>query len=774
MNPASRRMREGAAADRRKAKSCRGTALVLALLQAAVLFLAPPANGQADRVVIQGRVMSGIDGSPLHGANVELVGTPLGAGADAEGRFVVHGIPPGNYLLRASFIGFAPEARHITLHPGDTLRVEFTLFPQPIAFDEVVITASREPEKVQNAVVSVNTLPADAALRRNTLRLDAVLETIPGVNLIGENVNLRNSTGYTRGLGSRVLVLLDGVPVLLSDLGNVNWDLVPVADIERVEVVKGPASALYGSFALGGVINIITRNPEARTRVLLRTIHGVYDRPYYPQWRWTRRTLHFHRTDFSISKRIGDWGFRFTLGRHESTGDRQNRHFQRWNATGKLIWTPNPKTEVVLFAAYSRDRRGEFIESRFDHPYLVPPDYADFRLRLDAWAAYLHIRRRLNNWLDLRIRTSYIRQLTGNQYRVAGDFKPAQGPGLNVQLQARLDSTIRYAIGVEYRYDFAEQRHFGRHFSFTVSPYLQQVWNFSETLRMTLGLRYDHYYLLPSARVQTQFSHLDSLINPLYMGKEEQHLNPQWGISYQPTPAAVFHAAVGRGIRIPALGERFLQFKIPITFRSNPEIRTERSLSYELGWRQRWGRWLQWELTGFLSYYTDLIEPIYVAQVTGFYATLANIPRARIAGVEASINLHLLRDRLTLDASATWTDPVILKEGKVANTPVVFRRGQLLSYRPRLIAFVSPTISWRRFTLGADFSYASKLTRDQVQVYKDDPRVPKKQLDLRLAYRFGEWTLQAVVRNALQYHYTQLERNMNEVRNFSLGLIWQR
>ncbi len=731
-----------------------------------------PAAAQDDATVL-GVVKNGIDGQPLRGANVEVIGTPFGSSTNSRGEFRLSRLPAGEIRLRVSFIGFAPDERILQVMAGDTALVQFELWPQPLLFDEVVVTASREPEKVQNAVVSVSTLPAEAALRRSTLRLDAVLETVPGVNVIGENVNIRNSTGYTRGLGSRVLVLLDGVPVLISDLGNMNWDIIPVTDIERVEVVKGPASALYGSFALGGVINIITRHPEKDARMRVRFIAGVYDRPYYPQWRWTDRTLNFNRTDVSYSRKIGNWGFRVTLGRHESTGDRENRHFQRWNATAKLIWTPDERSEWVAFVSYARDRRGEFVESRFDHPYRVPPEQLPFRLRIDAWAVYMHYRRQINPWLEAVGRVSYVRQLTGNQYNVPGDFKPAQGPGANFQLNARLDSSVTYSLGVEYHYDFAEQRHFGRHFSYTVSPYLQQKWQLGERLRITAGLRFDHYYLLPTARVQTQFANLDSVINPLYMGKEEQHINPQLGFSYQFSPATVIHAALGRGIRIPALGERFLQFKIPIEFRPNAKIRTERSLSYELGLRQRMGRWLNFQITGFVSYYKDLIEPVYVADVTQFYATLVNIPESRIAGVELASSWRLWRNRLQLEANATWTEPVILRTARIENTSVVFRRGQLLSYRPRLIAFISPSLQVGAFQFSADYSYASKLTRDQVQLYKDDPRVPKKQLDVRVTYTRGPLMLQFQVRNVLQYHYTQLERNMNEVRNFSIGVLWQ-
>jgi outer membrane receptor protein involved in Fe transport len=232
-----------------------------------------------------------------------------------------------------------------------------------------------------------------------------------------------------------------------------------------------------------------------------------------------------------------------------------------------------------------------------------------------------------------------------------------------------------------------------------------------------------------------------TVVNPLPGGKEEQYLSPQIGISWQLSSSTVLHTALGRGIRIPVLGERFLQFDQPIPFRPNPFIRTERSFAYELGVR-----------------------------ATSFYATLVNIVQAQIPGVEVSGKFRFWDNRLGLDASATWTDPHIKEAGEAGDIPITFQDDDPLTYRPRFIAYVTPSLSLGPLTLEADYSYASEV---EVQLFTTDQRVPKKQLDARLLASWSNLTLQFSVRNLLQYYYTQVERNFNEVRSFSTGLMWE-
>ena len=117
--------------------------------------------------------------------------------------------------------------------------------------------------------------------QRNSTSLDDALRYVRGVNMTGTQVNIRGSSGYSLGAGSRVLMLLDGIPFFAGDTGELNFEAIPMGQVDRIEVVKGASSALYGSNALGGVINIITKPIPETPETIVRTYGGMYNRPTY-------------------------------------------------------------------------------------------------------------------------------------------------------------------------------------------------------------------------------------------------------------------------------------------------------------------------------------------------------------------------------------------------------------------------------------------------------------------------------------------------------------
>jgi iron complex outermembrane receptor protein len=200
---------------------------------------------------LTGLVVDAETNQPIFGVNVIILNTFLGSATDHEGKFTIKNIPPGKYKLRLSAIGYETKLLDLTINPGEEIDLKISLKPTAYAVEPVLVTATRREQRLSEVPVSSTVVESDIISTRNNLQIDDVLRYVPGVNMIQYQVNIRGSSGYSRGTGTRVLLLFDGAPFLTGDAGEIIWEAIPVWQIERIEVVKGAGSALYGSNAIG-------------------------------------------------------------------------------------------------------------------------------------------------------------------------------------------------------------------------------------------------------------------------------------------------------------------------------------------------------------------------------------------------------------------------------------------------------------------------------------------------------------------------------------------
>lgn len=681
---------------------------------------------------ISGLVLDSRSRNPLGGANVQIEGTVLGAMADTKGYFTILNLPAGHYRLRASYIGYKSDTMTIALAAGAIRSVTFLLQPSVIQLSQVIITGSRQPENLASAAASVHVVDGAVLQRRNLLRIDEALQYVPGVALVGENINIRGGSGYNRLGGSRMLVLLDEVPILTSDLGEANWNIVPITEIERIEVLKGAASSLYGSGALSGVVNMFTKSPSKSLSFALRQASGIYDEPSVPQWKWTDKTLYFNRTDASISRSFGPVGLRFATSFHQSTGDRENSRFERWYFTGKAVWQLPFNASWTFFSTYSFEDRQLFLQWLEQNRALnVPPTDRGNHFKIKGFLGYTVYQQVFSPVLFAKVRFSYNQQLLALPFNIANAFTPAIGLSGEAQLNWKFHSAHSLAVGMDYKYDDVESAFYGKRSANSFSPYIQEIWKPSELFQFNAGLRWDNYILVG-----------DSV---------ERQLSPKIGFSFQPYYGTIIHGSWGRGFRAATVVERFIAAGTK-DFQAlpNPQLQPERSTLLDLGLRQSLGDHVYVEVTAFYNRYDNLIEPTLLA--SQLKAQFLNYPKARIQGLETECRLRFWHDRLSIHGSATWMDPVELKSGEP------------LLYRPRFIASFSPHLEWGAFSCGADFRYLSKLRR--VAVFPLDEQVPTKIWDLRCGYQWPHLKLQFLVRNAMNYNYTVSERVLGEIRHF--------
>ena len=200
-------------------------------------------------------------GEPLPFVNVYLKDRESGSSTDLNGRYLIEKLTAGDYILIASAMGYQTQRRNISLGQNENLTLSFEMEPSAESLEETVVTGTLKPVSRLESPVPVEVY-SPAFLRKNPT--PSIFEALQNVNGVRPQINCNVcNTGdiHINGLeGPYTLVLIDGMPIV-SGLGTVyGLSGIPNSLIEQIEIIKGPASTLYGSEAVGGLINIITRN----------------------------------------------------------------------------------------------------------------------------------------------------------------------------------------------------------------------------------------------------------------------------------------------------------------------------------------------------------------------------------------------------------------------------------------------------------------------------------------------------------------------------------
>ena len=228
--------------------------------QLLLLLLLLPQLLRAQTGTIVGTVRDARQAVPF--ASVAVPGSSLGTTADANGRFTLAAVPAGPVRVQVSAVGFTTSSRDESLAAGQTLTIEVTLAAAAAELTEVVVTGVSRATEVRRSPVPIATLSRrEISLNANTNVIDAAVRGIPGLTAVTTGPNV--SKPFIRGLGyNRVLTLYNGLRQEGQQWGDEHGVEVDGYDIDRVEVVKGPASLLYGSDAVAGVVNLLPGLPS--------------------------------------------------------------------------------------------------------------------------------------------------------------------------------------------------------------------------------------------------------------------------------------------------------------------------------------------------------------------------------------------------------------------------------------------------------------------------------------------------------------------------------
>ncbi|MDR0938349.1 MAG: TonB-dependent receptor [Mediterranea sp.] len=307
-------------------------------------FCAPILYAQQAGEVVTG-VIKTTDGVPAELIHVKLKGTSIGAVSDVEGKFRFI-TPAGEYILMVSSIAAHRQEIPIVVKAGGDNRLpDITILEDSRQLSEVVVTGTRTEKRLSESPV-LTTLISDKAIRKAaaTSTLESLQDNLPGIvispNAMGNNMRIK-------GLNSRyVLFLVDGERLVSEGAGgNVNLDQIDVNTIRRIEVVEGAASALYGSNAVGAVINIITKDPNHNLEAGANQV-------------WESHNTWRSRVDLASSLRR--FALRAGASRNASDGfggDGQGAYaapYEDYAANLKASYKPSGKSDINVVGRYFR------------------------------------------------------------------------------------------------------------------------------------------------------------------------------------------------------------------------------------------------------------------------------------------------------------------------------------------------------------------------------------------------------------------------------------
>lgn len=236
--------------------------------------------------ILKGTISEQGSNETLPGATVQLLrNLAKGTASDIEGHYYLE-LDTGYHKLVCAFIGLSSDTFEVHISANIVTEKNIKLKTSAKTLETVVVSSGKFEQKIEDLTVSMEVLKPALITNRNTTSIENALEQVPGLSIIDNDPQIRGGSGFTFGVGSRVAIVVDGIPLLSGDAGRPEWSYIPVENIEQVEIIKGASSVLYGSSALNGVINIRSAYPRSKPKTMINYSVGNYSQPNDPAESW--------------------------------------------------------------------------------------------------------------------------------------------------------------------------------------------------------------------------------------------------------------------------------------------------------------------------------------------------------------------------------------------------------------------------------------------------------------------------------------------------------
>jgi vitamin B12 transporter len=532
-----------------------------------------------------------------------------------------------------------------TCFAQDALRSTSTDLEETAESEPVVVSATRFDIPLDQSPASVSVITSEDLEQKQIERVSDALREVPGLSVVQTGAAGQLTSVFTRGLRSEhTQVLLDGVPINQGLQGAFNFADLTTDDIERIEIVRGPQSTLYGPRALAGVIQIFTKQGEGPPSIRLSAEGGSYDT---------------FRESLQSGGKIGQFDYSVGASRIDTDNARPNNQYRNSAAIANVGWSPNDQLRISGLFTYSLSDIG-IPNTIFD-----PRPIDNFLT--ERWLIAPHVDFRVSDWWEHRFIFAYDHERQLNDPNEDGFVGPTRAlferTTIDYQNDLRPASWIRLTSGFFYsRVNAGQERPFvsqifGPQPTF-VSDHTQQVAGFLqatltpiENLIVVAGGRFDHF---------NQFGDVWTY---------------RFAGSYKfDKTNTTLHSSVATGFSPPSSQDKI--------FGNNFGLKPERDLGWDIGIRQE--LWENRVVVGATYFHNDLSN---VIGFNGLFETF-NLGAARTQGLEAEIRAQPIAD-LVLMASYTYLDAE-----KTSSADINQLQGARLPRRPRNEVYVSASYLW--------------------------------------------------------------------------------
>lgn len=760
----------------------------------------------AQQTLIRGTVTDQNDKQALTG--VTVYAGKFGTKTNLKGEYALS-LPAGEHTLNFSYTGYKTLNKQIQANKSELLE-NVQLTPTSKELNIVTVSGSRFEKRAAEEIVSIEVIKPRLIMSQGNNAMDDALQRVPGVDVIENQINIRGGSGWSYGAGSRVLVMVDDMPLMTGDAGDAKLDFLPLENCEQVEVLKGAASSLYGSSALNGVVNFRTGFARNKPRTKAMLYNGIYGNPPDKSWKWWGKQQPMFQGGYLMhSQKFGNTdvvlGSAWYAEDSYLQGDLNRRARANINLRHQVKNVPGLVLGLNTNIQLNKSQTFFFWQpdssnSKYLQPFGGLADSSTTvnknqgqRINIDPYLNYT-----AKNGTRHVLRTRWFR--SKNDIPEKQQSSTADTYYCEYQLQKTilsnhlLLSQLHITAGLVGSYSNVNGELFGAHKTGNYAPYVQ------------LEKKFNRLWVSAGGRFES--NHVDTY-------KVERKPVFRTGINYEVNQAGFLRASVGQGYRYPSIAERFVKtsFGASRVF-PNPNLQSETGWTAELGYKQgfKFGKWMGYaDIALFWTEFNNMMEFNFglhlppdsnidqVANVLDYLGFKSkNIGNTRINGVDFSIAGEGKTGNISSQFIVGYTcmNPVQVNPDSVIMANISGNT-QTLKYRYRHTfkfdweskykkVSIGTTVLYNSFMQNIDEVFANQKPNENVfgSIFQIGTGLPKTITDFRNKYNNGTLIWDArialqltpqvriafICKNMLNTLYCERPAIISPLRNFTLQL----